>query len=82
MFDRVRDYLDTVHPAQPTYTEGYVRLHTVGKILEESDYENWWDEESTDDTIRGRLDDFAQGEFPEINRIIVECLEKYRSEGR
>ena len=82
MFDRVRDYLDTVHPAQPTYTEGYVRLHTVGKILEESDYENWWDEESTDDTIRGRLDDFAQGEFPEINRVIVECLEEYRSEGR
>ena len=82
MFDRVRDYLDTVHSAQPTYTEGYVRLHTVGKILEESDYESWWDEESTGDTIRGRLDDFAQGEFPEINRIIVECLEEYRSDGR
>jgi hypothetical protein len=82
MFDRVRDYLDTVHSAQPTYTEGYVRLHTVGKILEESDYENWWDEESTGDTIRDRLDGFAQGEFPEINRIILECLEEYRSEGR
>ena len=82
MFDRVRDYLDTAHSAQPTYTEGYVRLHTVGKILEESDYENWWDEESTGDTIRGRLDGFAQGEFPEINRIVVECLEEYRSEGR
>ena len=33
MFDRVRDYLDTVHAAQPTCTEGYVRLHTVGTFL-------------------------------------------------
>ena len=82
IFDRIRDYMDTVHSAQPTYTERYVRLHTVGNILEGSDYESWWDEESIRDTIGGRLDDFAQGQFPEINRIIVACLEEYRTEGR
>ena len=82
MFDRVRDCLDTLHAAQLTYTEDYVRLHTVGNILEESDYESWWDEEIILGKIRCRLDDFAQGEFPEINRIIVEYLEEYRSEGR
>ena len=82
MFDRVRDCLDTLHAAQPTYTEDYVRLHTAGNILEESDYESWWDEESILGKIRCRLDDFARGQFPEINRIIVACLEEYRTEGR
>ena len=74
MFDRVRDYLSTRHAAQPTYTEDYVKLHSVGAILQESDYENWWDEEGIRDTIAQRLNDFAQSEFPEINRIIVDCL--------
>ena len=82
IFDRVRGHLEPVHSAQPTYTEDYVRLHTAGNILEESDYESWWDEESIRETIARRLDDFARGQFPEINRIIVECLEECRKYGR
>ena len=82
MFDRLRDYLTTRRAAQPTYTEDYARLYTVGNILEETDYETWWDEEKTRETIARRLDDFAGCEFPEINRIILECLKKYRSESR
>ena len=82
IFDQVREYLGSLDAAQPAYTDGYVRLHTVGNILEESDYENWWDEESILERVRGRLDKFAGGEFPEINRIILECLEKYRTDAQ
>ena len=46
----------------------------MGNIPEESDYESWRDEESIRDTIGDRLDDFARGEVPEINRLILKCL--------
>ena len=82
IFQRVKENPNTFNCAEPAYTDGFIRLHTVGDILQESDYESWWDEESIRDTIRGRLDDFARGEFPEINRIILKCLEEYQSESR
>ena len=82
IFHRVKDYLDTVHAAQPAYTEGYVRLHTYGDILEEADYDSWWDEERTRKIIDGRLAKFAQGDFAEIDRIVVACLEKQRGRER
>ena len=82
IFHRVKDYLGTIHAAQPAYTEGYVRLHTCGDILEEVDYDSWWDEERTRKIIDGRLAKFAQGEFAKIDRIVVACLEKQRGRER
>ena len=79
IFHRVKGYLDTFHAEQPTYTEGYVRLHTVGDILEEADYDSWWDEERTREVIDGRLGDFARCQFAEMDRIVVECLEEHRA---
>ena len=78
IFHRVRDYLVTVHADQSAYTEDYVGLHTFGNILEPVDYDTWWDEERTVEVIDGRLAKFARGEFAEIDRIVVECLEKRR----
>ena len=82
IFQRVKENPNTFNCAEPAYTDGFIRLHTVGDILQESDYESWWDEENIRDTIKGRLDDFVRGEFPKINRIILKCLEEYRSESR
>lgn len=79
IFHRVRDHLHTAHAEQPAYTEDYVRLHTVGDILEEADYESWWDEERTREIIDGPLADFAQGRFAAIDRIVVKCLEEHRA---
>ena len=65
----------------PEYVEdNYNGLPLGVSILESSDYEHWWDEEKIRQTISDRLDDFAQGQFQEINRIVLECLEKHRSE--
>ena len=78
IFDRVRGYLDTVHADQPAYTEDYVSLHTFGDILEEADYDSRWDEKRTGEIIDSRLTEFARVEFAEIDRIVVDCLEKRR----
>ena len=82
IFERVRDHLEVFNCEQAVYADQAVRLHTMGNILEGGDYENWWDTGRIRDTIRARLDEFSQGEFSEINRIILECLEEYRSESR
>ena len=83
IFDRVKENLDTFNCNQPGYTDGFIRLHTVGDILEEADYESWWDEEKTRETVAKRLDNFCWNEFVGINEVIVRCLEDYRTdEGR
>ena len=79
IFHRVKDHLVTVHADQPAYTEGYVSLHTYGDILVPADYDSWWDEARTVGIIDGRLAEFAQGEFAEIDRIVVKCLENHRA---
>lgn len=82
ILDRVRDQLNTPDALQPADTDGYVRLRTVGNIPEEADYESWWDEEGVRDRVGRRLDDFARGEFTEISRIVLKCLEEYTADGR
>ena len=83
ILDRVKENLDTFNCNQPGYTDGFIRLHTVGDILEEADYESWWDEEKTRETVAKRLDNFCRNEFVGINEVIVRCLEDYRTdEGR
>lgn len=80
IFEKVKQHPEVFNCSESSYKSGFFRLHTVGNILDEADYENWWDEDGIRDSISARLDNFAQGRFPEIDRIIVECLEEYRSE--
>ena len=80
IFEKVKRHPEAFNCAESSYNSGFFRLHTVGNILDETDYENWWDEDGIRDAISNRLSDFAQGSFHDINRIIVECLEEYRSE--
>ena len=82
IFDSVKANRDVFECEQPTYIDEVITLYGPVSILTETDYEKWWDEEEISGTIRGRLDEFAQGKFSEINRIIVECLEDYRSGSR
>ena len=82
IFHCVKDCLDTVHADQPAYTEDYVSLNTFGDILKEGDYDSRWDEKRTGAIIDGRLAEVAQGQFAEIARIVVECLEGRRGKER
>ena len=80
IFDTVKANPEVFDCAAPAYTDGFIRLHTVGMMLDEGDGELWWDEAGTGKTIAGRLDGFAQSGFPAINRVIVDCLKDYRAE--
>ena len=80
IFNAIKANPDVFNCAAPAYTDGFIRLHTVGMMLDEGDSELWWDEAGTGGTIAGRLEDFARSRFPAINRIIVDCLEGYRAE--
>ncbi len=79
IFDRVAADPWMFKGPLPGFSEGYIDLPFAGSILESSDYEHWWDEERIRQTISGRLEDFAQCQFPEVNRIVLDCLEEYRS---
>ena len=80
IFDSVKANPDVFNCEAPAYSDGFIRLHTVGMMLDETDSELWWDEAGTGKMIAGRLGDFAQNGFPAINRIIVDCLKDYRAE--
>lgn len=80
VFDEVKANPDVFNCEAPSYTDGFIRLHTVGMMLDEADSELWRDEAGTGATIAGRLEDFAPSQFPAINKIIVDCLEDYRAE--
>ena len=80
IFNRVKANQDIFNCSVTEYTDELIGLHTEGQILKETDYARWWDEDGIRDAISSRLNDFAQGSFHDINRIIVECLEEYRSE--
>ena len=79
IFERVKERGDLFNCEAPAYTDQYIVLHTEGYLLEESDYEDWWDEESIRERIGSRLDSFARGSFPKINEVIVNVLEEHRS---
>ena len=80
IYDRVAAKPWVFKDPLPGYSEDYIELPFERSILESSDYEHWWDEERIRQTISGRLDDFAQCQFPEVNKIVLDCLEEYRSE--
>ena len=54
----------------------------ICNILEETDYETWWDEDKTRGTISSRLEEFARKQFPWINRTVLNCLEQYRAKAK
>ena len=61
----------------PVYVDDYITLN-ICNILEETDYETWWDEDKTRETISSRLKEFAQSQFPTINSIVMDCLNQHR----
>ena len=80
IFNGVRDNPDIFNCSLTEYTDEFITLHTVGNILDETDYDNWWDEEAIRSGVASRLDEFARGGFPAINRILLECLNQYCSQ--
>ena len=82
IFDRVKERGDLFDGSASAYSDQYIKLYETEDILEESDYDDWWDKESIQERIGSRMDAFARGSFPEINEVILNVLEEHRSAGR
>ena len=78
IFDQLRARPELFASEFPDESKGSINL-SIGNVLGEVDYETWWDEDETRETISNRLEEFALGQFQEINRIILDCLEQHRS---
>lgn len=81
LFDRLTADPWVFEDSLPGYAEDdYISLPLGESILESSDYDHWWDEERIRQTISDRLEEFAQNQFPEVNKTVLNCLDEYRSE--
>ena len=49
-------------------------------ILDESDYGAGWDDGSTRAKIMAWVSNFAENQFPAMNKVIVDCLREYEAE--
>ena len=79
LFDAVKQNPAVFKPTRNSLTDGWIILHEEPNcILESADYGPGWD----DGTARGKIEDwidkFAAEQFPEMNRIIVDCLRQHQ----
>ena len=78
LFNAVRQNPAVFKPTQNTLRDGWMILHKEPDcILEEADYGPAWDDGSARRKIETWIDRFATEQFPEMNRIIVDCFRRY-----
>ena len=79
LFDAVRQNPAVFKPTRNTLTDGWMILHEEPDcILEPSDYGPTWDDGTVRRKIEAWIDRFATEQFPEMNRIIVDCLRQHQ----
>ena len=79
LFDAVRQNPAVFKPTRNTLTDGWMILHEEPEcILEAADYGPTWDDGSARRKIDAWIDRFATEQFPEMNRIIVDCLRRHQ----
>ena len=79
LFDAVRQNPAVFKPTRNSLTDGWIILHEEPAcILEPSDYGPAWDDGTPRRKIEAWIDNFAAEQFPEMNRIIVDCLRRHQ----
>ena len=79
IFDAVRQNPAVFKPTRNTLTDGRMILHEEPDyILDLADYGPGWDDGTAQRKIEAWIDKFAAEEFPEMNRIIVDCLRRHQ----
>ena len=78
LFDALRQNPAILKPTRNSLTDGRMTLHEEPHhILEPADYGPGWDDGSARRKIEDWIDKFANEKFPEMNRIIVDCLRRH-----
>ena len=79
LFDAVRQNPAVFKPTRNSLIDGWMILHEEPEcILEPADYGPSWDEGTARGKIEAWIDNFAVEQFPEMNRIIVDCLRQHQ----
>ena len=79
LFDAVRQNPSVFKPKRNSLTDGWIILHEEPAcILEPSDYGPAWDDGTPRRKIEAWIDNFAAEQFPEMNRIIIDCLRRHQ----
>ena len=82
LFDAVRQKPAVFKSTRNSLTDSWMTLHLEPDyILEPGDYGPGWDDGSAQRKIEAWINRFAAEQFPEMNRIIVNCLRRHE-EGR
>ncbi len=78
LFDAARQNPAVFKPTRNSLRDGWMILHQEPDyILEAADYGPGWDDGAARAKIEAWIDNFAAKQFPEMNRIIVECLRQH-----
>ena len=79
LFDAVRQNPAVFKPTRNSLTDSWMILHEEPHcILEPADYGLAWDDGTARHKIEAWIDRFAADQFPEMNRIIVDCLRQHQ----
>ena len=79
LFDAVRKKPAVFKPTRNSLVDGWMILHREPEcILEPADYGPGWDDGTPRRKIEEWIDRFAAEQFPEMNRIIVDCLRQHQ----
>ena len=78
LFDAVRQNPAVFKPDHKSLIDSWMTLHLEPDyILEPTDYGPGWDDGSARRKIEDWIDKFANEKFPEMNRIIGDCLRRH-----
>ena len=78
LFEAVRQNPAVFKPNRNSLTDDWSVLHMEPEyILEPADYGPGWDDGTAGRSIEDWIDRFAAGQFPEMNRIIVDGLRRH-----
>ncbi len=79
LFDAVRQNPTVFKPNSNSLIDGWMILHLEPDyILKPADYGPGWDDGTARRKIEDWIDRFAAEQFPEMNRIIVDCLKRHQ----
>ena len=80
LFEAVRQRPRLFNPTANSQSGHWAHLHRSDYILDESDFGVGWDDGTTRAKLEKWITDFAANEFPEMNKIIVDCLQEIEAE--
>ena len=79
LFEAVRQNPAVFKATRNSLTDGWMILHEEPHcILEPADYGPPWDDGTARRKVEAWIDKFAAEQFPEMNRIIVDCLRQHQ----